>query len=49
VLMREDGRSLYEKALKERGCSLAPELHSTKAEILVRAKAQKPTSRLCNR
>jgi len=41
VPVRADARSLYGKALEERGCSLPPELHSAKAEILVRPKTQK--------
>jgi hypothetical protein len=36
VPMREDTQSLYENAMKERGCSNVPELHSAKAAISVR-------------
>jgi hypothetical protein len=44
VPMRRDAQSPYEQALKERGCSLLPELHSKKARLFVRAKAQKHLS-----
>ncbi len=37
VPMREDTLSLYRDAMKERGCSGVPELHSAKVEINVKA------------
>ncbi len=37
VPMREDAVSLYQSALKDRGCTLLPELHSKKTEISVQA------------
>lgn len=36
VPMREDTQSLYQSALKERGCTLLPELHSPKVRVLVK-------------
>lgn len=38
VPMREDTRSLYEDAMKERGCSNIPELHSQKVAIIVKSR-----------
>ena len=41
VPLSKDTQSFYEQALKERGCSLLPELHSRKASVFVNAKAPK--------
>lgn len=38
VPMREDTRSLYADAMKERGCSNVPELHSQKVAIIVKSR-----------
>jgi hypothetical protein len=41
VPMREDTLSLYKDAMKERGCSSVPELHSEKLEIRVKRRPAK--------
>lgn len=41
VPIREDTLSLYQDALKERGCSIVPELHSEKVAITAKSKLVK--------